>query len=571
MVEETNKIDKKSVAKKTAPKNKTVVKKSPAKRRHILPPTVEPLIRKLPMIPVTLPVRTFLWWAVGIIIVFSVINTILANIIIAAKYEDMVAEVKDRTAVQASGRADVVSEWLSGQLQVADTLTNSDLMRLFSAEMSGNSSQRGDMESQTLRAALVAQIPYMQQTVKDLVIRHKMSAAYIVNQTGEIFLSSMQNPLLSSSQLRGVKNVFISKHPHVLGMRISQGSLLMDIAKPIIALDDENMDPPVTAVLLMSIPAGEKLSGLLDVGPLAKDGERAFLLQRDGEKSLALVRRGSVSLLEASESDLVSLSVQSPDAFISPVDGTVVFGSLMPIDQTPFRVLQEFNANKALAFIELYRKGVYGMVILATLALIAVALLIIGHLLAQRNRTRVRHQSKTMDALVRAVEIRDPYLAGHHSRVARLSIALGNSLGLPVRQRSTLFYSAMLSGVGKIFVPQSVLSKKGKLTDEERVEMEGHIMHAMSVLRDVEFELPVADVIEQMCERMDGSGYPNKLKGEKINILSRILAVSDSYCAMTRPRAYREALSDEEVMKQLGKSLSQYDEKVFLALVEYLK
>jgi hypothetical protein len=557
--------------KKTTPGKKVAAKKAAAPARRAAPPAPkgpETLAvatgRRLPKLPWTLPVRTFGQWAVAIILFFALVGFWLANTLIDARQEDLVAEIKERVAIQASGRAAVVGEWIDGQILLSNHMTESDLMRLFTTEMS----LQGVGQEGQLRSALVAQIPYMQQTIKEFVDRHNLAAAHVVGRSGQAFLSSRPMVSFSLAQQQGVNAVFSTQMPKVLGMRVANDMVVMDILKPIFVLEDEDRRPTVAGVFIMSASVKDKLADLLNVGPLARDGERASLLQRLGDDELVLVRSGSVSKLDRAEKTLVSqTSGMGQDAILnSPIDGEGVFAALLPVPNTPFRILHEFKAHKALAFMDLYRNGVYGMVALATLALIAAALLVVGWLLAQRNKVRVRHQGKTMEALVRAIEIRDPYLAGHHNRMARLAVNLGNDLGLPVRQRSTLYYAAQLSGIGKIFIPQELLNKKGKLTAAERKVMEEHISHAAAVLKDVEFDLPVADVIAQMHERMDGSGYPASLKGGEINVLSRILAVCDTYCAMTRPRAYRQALTEPKALKHLKDHTSQYDEKVVRVL-----
>src|SRR5207247_1081200 len=133
------------------------------------------------------------------------------------------------------------------------------------------------------------------------------------------------------------------------------------------------------------------------------------------------------------------------------------------------------------------------------------------HLMGQRNKTRVKLLGQTMEALVRVVEARDPYLAGHHARVARLAVQVGNNMHLGVGERATLYYAAQLAAVGRLLVPRNVLAKKARLTGAERKDLEGHISHAVTILGDLDFDLPIVEVIGQMYEREDGSGHPNGL------------------------------------------------------------
>ncbi|MDD9912765.1 MAG: hypothetical protein OXR68_05720 [Alphaproteobacteria bacterium] len=566
------KTTKKTAAAKKAKPTDGTAAKSVAAKKVTKPVAVPSSPRTLPQLPWALPVRTFGRWALVIVIGFALVSSWLANTLIEARQEDLVAEIKERTAVQASGRAAVVNEWLQGHMELANNLTNSDLMRLFATEMTLNRMAAGEVgdPNRDMRTALVAQIPYMQQTVKELVNRHNLVAAYVIDQSGQAFLASEPMESFSLEQQRGVSNVFASRQPQVLGMHIRKDMLTLDILKPIFTLEDEDQNPPVSAALLMSIPVEEKLGGLLNLGPLGQKGERVTLLQQNGLEDLVLVRGGSLSQLEPTESELLEKTSKNLTPVSSPVDGSSVFATLIPVNGSPFRILHEYQSRHALAFIDLYSKGVYGMVSLACLALITTALMIIAHLLAQRNRNRVQHQGKTMEALVRAVEIRDPYLSGHYNRVARLATNLGGDLGLPVRQRSTLFYAAQMSGIGKMFISQATLTKKGKLTAAERKEVEAHVDHALTVLKDIEFDLPVTDVIGQMYERMDGTGYPNKLKGQEVNVLSRVLAVCDTYCAMTRPRSYRDGMKDEEALRYLKDNLNLFDEKAVSALEKRL-
>jgi HD-GYP domain-containing protein (c-di-GMP phosphodiesterase class II) len=157
-----------------------------------------------------------------------------------------------------------------------------------------------------------------------------------------------------------------------------------------------------------------------------------------------------------------------------------------------------------------------------------------------------------MEALVRVVEARDPFLSGHHARVARTAVAVGNKLGLSVGERATLYYAAQLSSVGRLLVPRDVLAKKGKLTDAERAELERHINQAVEILGDIEFDLPIMPVISQMYERVDGSGHPLGLKDAQLSRMSKVLGACDAFVAMTSDRAHRKAMTKGEALKAMG-------------------
>ncbi len=526
---------------------------------------------QLPRLPFTLPVRLFVKWSSILIIIIALVGIWLAHTIVSTRQADYEAEMKARVAIQAAGRADVVAEYLAGQLALADNLISSDLVRLFATEIgstNGNLPQgadEGGVGADSTYSALMAQLPYMQQTIKDFVKSNNLRAAYMFNQSGDTFLASRPLQDFTPPQQKGVNRVFAAGQPRVLPIRTADGALELDMLKPIFALDNAEKNR-VAAVLMMTIKLDNVLEKLLSLGPLANPGESATLIQATNGDILQYITPTDTKQLAFTQEDFMAYLATDAATLAHPLHNNPAFLSYAPVLDTPFGVMVSYDAQQALSFMELYRNGVYGIVSLASLTLVAFTLLIVGHLLAQRNRTRVKHQGNTMQALVRAIEIRDPHLAGHHNAMARLAVQLGNDFELPVRQRSTLYYAAQLSGVGKVFVPQDILTKKGKLTQEERQKLEEHVNHAVNVLDGIDFDLPIKQVVSQMAERMDGTGYPNSLQGEQINILSRILAVADVYCALIKPRSYREALTPEEAIAQLRKEDTRYDQKVVDAL-----
>lgn len=187
---------------------------------------------------------------------------------------------------------------------------------------------------------------------------------------------------------------------------------------------------------------------------------------------------------------------------------------------------------------------------------------------AQERNRRVVQQ--TIDALVRAIEQTDPYLAGH-SRLMGLAASLtARAMGLGERDVATVEAAANLSQVGKMFVPRDILNKPGKLTAEEKHEMERHVEYARDVLSSIEFDLPVLPAIIQMNERQDGKGYPDGLSGEQISAHARILAVANAFCAMLRPRSYRPALPLDKVLDALESQTDSYDVSVVHGLRDVL-
>ena len=183
----------------------------------------------------------------------------------------------------------------------------------------------------------------------------------------------------------------------------------------------------------------------------------------------------------------------------------------------------------------------------------------------RRAQEMVAH---TVRALVRAIEAVDPYLCGQAMRTGALAEVLVHCLGLPQEHADTVRTAANLSQIGMIRLPRALLTKQGALTPEERQELERHVDYAYEALQDIDFGLPVLPAILQMYERLDGSGYPARLRGEQIGTDARILAVAGVFCAMLRPRSYRQACGVQETLQTL--SSAQFDPAVTEALRRYL-
>jgi HD domain/PAS fold len=170
-------------------------------------------------------------------------------------------------------------------------------------------------------------------------------------------------------------------------------------------------------------------------------------------------------------------------------------------------------------------------------------------------------------AMVRAVELRDPFLLGHTERVTELALAIGRELGLSEDDLETLGLAARLCQIGKIFMADSILSKPGRHTAEETLIMGQHVRHALEVLEPVGLEAAVTNALAHMHERLDGSGYPHGLKGDQIGLPGRILGVADVFCARTAPRVYRDQITTGQALYHLAGNPQRYDAGVVSALV----
>ncbi|MCB2054851.1 MAG: HD domain-containing protein [Geminicoccaceae bacterium] len=172
----------------------------------------------------------------------------------------------------------------------------------------------------------------------------------------------------------------------------------------------------------------------------------------------------------------------------------------------------------------------------------------------------------TVQAFVRAVELVDPYLQGHTVHLRETVARIADVMALEAEERRTVELAAELSQIGKIVVPREIVAKAERHDAAESRIMRTHVEHAERMLQGIPFGLPVARVLVQMHERLDGSGYPRGLKGDQICLAARILAVADVFCARTRPRSYRDRLAPEAALHFLRGARGLYDPAVIAAL-----
>ena len=189
----------------------------------------------------------------------------------------------------------------------------------------------------------------------------------------------------------------------------------------------------------------------------------------------------------------------------------------------------------------------------------------------RRQSLRMRQRQKSLiEAFTRAEESVDPYLAGHSQRMAKLGELLSVEMGLSEDGRNTVVMGAMLSQVGKLFIPRELLTKKGKLTPEELDQVHQAPEHAFRLMENVDFDLPIARALHEMYENMDGSGYPNHLKGEEILPEARVLGVLNAFCAMVSSRAYRKGMDERQAVEELMNN-ARFDQTVVNHLRNVLK
>lgn len=170
---------------------------------------------------------------------------------------------------------------------------------------------------------------------------------------------------------------------------------------------------------------------------------------------------------------------------------------------------------------------------------------------------------KTIQAITTMAELRDPYTAGHQRRVARLATAIARALRLDDERTQGVYLAAVIHDVGKVAVPAEILSKPGRLEKAEFQLIQAHSTTGYDILKEIEFPWPIARIVLQHHERLDGSGYPNGLREPEILPESRIVAVADVVEAMASDRPYRPALGVEAALAEIRNGAGRlYDAEV---------
>ena len=171
--------------------------------------------------------------------------------------------------------------------------------------------------------------------------------------------------------------------------------------------------------------------------------------------------------------------------------------------------------------------------------------------LIQFQQEHVRNMYEMVDALTKVIVARDAYTYQHQIRVSNLAVAIATEMNLPIYTVEGLKLAALIHDIGKISIPTEILVKPITLSSIEKEMLHGHVQAGYDMLKNINFQWPIAQIIYQHHCRLDGSGYPNHLKGDSIILEARILAVADTVEAMSHNRPYRAAIGIDEALKEV--------------------
>jgi PAS domain S-box-containing protein/putative nucleotidyltransferase with HDIG domain len=280
----------------------------------------------------------------------------------------------------------------------------------------------------------------------------------------------------------------------------------------------------------------------------------AVAISRISDGRITYVNPGFTKLIGYSEDEILRGKVISDlDLWVKPEDRSALVGQLAEKGEVNgFRV--EFRTKD---------RGTFPGVMTASVieldgeqCMVSMTRDVTDYLESEISRKRsikLYHQSlmETIGAIGLTVEKRDPYTAGHQLRVAQLSAAIARQLGLSQERIRGIELGATIHDIGKIYIPSEILNKPGKLSEAEFELIKSHPEVGYDIIKGVSFPWPVAQMIHQHHERLDGTGYPGGLKGDRITLEAQIIAVADVVEAITAKRPYRPALGVDIALEEL--------------------
>lgn len=190
----------------------------------------------------------------------------------------------------------------------------------------------------------------------------------------------------------------------------------------------------------------------------------------------------------------------------------------------------------------------------------------------KESKERIKEYSDSVPALLSTIEAKDPYTYNHAMRVAEYSRLIAEEIGIPKEKRSQLEVAALLHDIGKIYIPDTILSKTSRLGDEEFLEIKKVPEIGARILREAHFPQEVINGVRHHHERYNGKGVPDGLKEEEIPLLARIIAVADAFEALTSTRAYRPSLGMEKALNEIRMEAKEsFDPKIVKVFISVLK
>lgn len=375
--------------------------------------------------------------AAGIIVLLLVVlaSMLAVRFMVDSRRADLLHTLENRLEVLATGEAAVISTWLDGVVRLGVRITESDLFRLFAAEV--------DLAGLPQEGPLADQVRYMREVMDEFTRQSGLVGAYVVAREGKTVLTAPFAPELAEERAMQAAAVgFATAAPTFLPLRQADGDLVLDVLLPITPpqASEGTASREVAGVLVMSVPAGQRLAEILAPGPLAQPGERVRLLQAGPDDEAQEVRADSRSLAPLPGTKLRPLPFGVREAVRA--DGPV-FSVGAPVLETGWLVVQEVDRAQALAPLERFRWSAGGAAALGALVLAAAFVAFWWRLHSAHNHTlalqyrdlaaRIDAQRQLLDGINNAIS-EHIGLKGPDGRYRYVNPAFAAALGRPVAE-----------------------------------------------------------------------------------------------------------------------------------------
>lgn len=233
---------------------------------------------------------------------------------------------------------------------------------------------------------------------------------------------------------------------------------------------------------------------------------------------------------------------------------------------SPFLLRYKIPENKLQESLITHRdaiyKGVYTNIYLFVILMLAGFIAIRFIYFYNRNIL----QEQTVKILINSMQMKSPYLANHHEKMARIALKIGKELGFNPHERGLVYYAAIISACTKFSLPEDLLNKKEQFTEQEYAILQKHITENLQLMQNLDFALPIKNVVNNIYEKCDGTGFPRGLTGSDIPVYAKVITVADAFIALTNARPHRKAFSKREAILEMQKNSQQYDEMILRSL-----
>ncbi|MCP4354159.1 MAG: HD domain-containing protein [Proteobacteria bacterium] len=493
-------------------------------------------------------------------LVISVV-VLLAYSMLDSKYHQQVQYLQKRTTLQLNIEQERVLSWLKQVETFGYDFVETEPLRTFVVALSNEEAM------QTNKEFLENEKEYIQTVLDGFLYQNSLKRVSLITGYGDVFLHSGYSGKLNKEQKQTILRVIAKKKLEYLPVKQEGNELILEVFKPIYGFVVDDL--PV-AVLHIAVRLDKEFIKLLTQGLPVEDYEVINLWQKTatGSEFISYDTSSMKLLLEKTEGyDLGFRLNEAKEEFFNTVQ----------IGKSPFYLSLIADEKSSLKEYYQYARNLKLIVLLMIICMVVVVWGLFSRLIMNKYKSDLKYQEKleeqaekTVLALVKTIELRDPYLAGQASEVKDLALQIATEIGFSKEDKTTIKYGAMLSGIGKIAIPKDVLTKPERLTAKELKIMKSHVSYAEEILEAIGFDFPVSEVVSQMYERLDGSGYPRNLHGTEINKMSRILAVCDVFCALCSPRSYRSGKTPQEALEIMQGDIALFDAEVLSVLYKVI-